>query len=343
MRNTLLFFLTIAFVGCNSNEPSTPKVTGISYLVDEINVGLGNSATSGVPTVVGAAPYTFSISAITSIADNHLLDPSAITINSTNGVINLLENNLLPIGEYDLDIAVANGGGTEIFANAFKYIISNIPKNLVYNPQVVDIKTGQAYNTLAPTISGGEPVTYVITNSTEIGTFISIDSNTGIISIDGQSSSEGENNIDVQASNLSGSALFENALEVNITVAVPTEEEVQTALLAKSWAVTTGANSVSLDGQDEDGNWDGFTVNFSENGTYTSSNVSVGREVVWPTSGTWAFKGTTGADLNTIIRGDGVNIDITLSETALSMRFNYTEPGGRTSGVEGDWVFNMER
>ena len=87
----------------------------------------------------------------------------------------------------------------------------------------------------------------------------------------------------------------------------PSEEEVQTTLLAKSWAVTTGANSVSLDGQDEDGNWDGFSVNFSADGTYSASSVSVGREIVWPASGTWAFNGTTGADLNTIIRGDGVS------------------------------------
>lgn len=123
----------------------------------------------------------------------------------------------------------------------------------------------------------------------------------------------------------------------------PSEEEVQTALLAQSWAVGTDANDITLDGQDEIGNWDGFTVVFSANGTYTASNVSTGREVVWPTSGTWVFQGLTGADLNTIIRDDGVNINIAVSETTLKMSFNYTAPGGRTSGTDGEWVFNMGR
>ena len=123
--------------------------------------------------------------------------------------------------------------------------------------------------------------------------------------------------------------------------APPSEESVRTGLLAKSWSVGTSANAVTLDTADEIANWPGFSVNFSADGTYTASNVSVGREVVWPATGKWAYKGTTGADLNTIIREDGVNINIAISETTLQMTFNYTESGGRTDGTEGDWVFNM--
>jgi hypothetical protein len=126
-------------------------------------------------------------------------------------------------------------------------------------------------------------------------------------------------------------------------VTPPSEEEVQLGLLAKTWAVTSGANAVTLDGQDEDGNWTGFTVSFAENGTYTASNVSEGREVVWPVSGTWAFKGagTDAVDVNTIVRDDGVEITITVDEATLKMSFTYTDPGGRTEGTEGAWIFNM--
>lgn len=127
------------------------------------------------------------------------------------------------------------------------------------------------------------------------------------------------------------------------TPPAPTEAEVQMGLIAQTWTVITGANSVTLDGADEEQNWPGFAVTFNANGTYTASNVSTGREVVWPTSGTWAFKGSTGNDLNTIIRDDGVDIAIVVSETSLKMSFRYTAPGGRISGTEGDWVFNMAK
>lgn len=125
----------------------------------------------------------------------------------------------------------------------------------------------------------------------------------------------------------------------------PSEEEVQTTLLAKPWTVGTSANDITLDTQDEIANWAGFSVVFSASGTYTTTNVSTGRETVWPSQGSWTYKGTTGADLNTIIRDAGTNnettINLTVDEVALKMTFNYTDPVGRTDGTEGDWAFNM--
>jgi hypothetical protein len=124
----------------------------------------------------------------------------------------------------------------------------------------------------------------------------------------------------------------------------PSAREVQMGLLANMWNVTTGANSVTLDGTDENGNWDGFTVTFNSDGSYATSNASDGRDKVWPSQGTWDFKGDTGADLNTIIRGDGVSIEIGVTETTLQMSFTYDESiHGRLGGVDGAWVFNMSR
>ncbi|MCF6352918.1 MAG: hypothetical protein L3J06_07895 [Cyclobacteriaceae bacterium] len=127
----------------------------------------------------------------------------------------------------------------------------------------------------------------------------------------------------------------------------PSPEEVQTALLAQIWKVGTAANDVTLDGANEIGNWDGFTVTFNANGSYTTTNTSDGREDVWPSTGSWEFKGkgTDAVDVNTIIRDAGSNnettMTITVAETTLRMTFNYTNPGGRLGGTEGAWVFNM--
>jgi len=128
----------------------------------------------------------------------------------------------------------------------------------------------------------------------------------------------------------------------------PTAEEKQTDLLVQTWKVGTTANDVTLDNQDEIDNWTGFSVVFSK-GSYTASNVSEGRETVWPSQGSWEFKGTgtDAVDVNTIIRDKGSNnetsIKITVSETTLKMTFDYTEPGGKTSGTEGAWAFNMTK
>ena len=81
-------------------------------------------------------------------------------------------------------------------------------------------------------------------------------------------------------------------------------------------------------------------LNFEADGTYTASNVADGRDVVWPTSGTWDFKSDD--ELNTVIRGDDVSISIVVDEANLKMTFNYTANGGRTNGTDGVWVFNMQ-
>ncbi|MCF6360327.1 MAG: hypothetical protein L3J29_06130 [Cyclobacteriaceae bacterium] len=128
----------------------------------------------------------------------------------------------------------------------------------------------------------------------------------------------------------------------------PTAEEKQTALLAQTWKAGTDASDITLDGNNEIGSWDGFTVTFNAAGSYTATNVSQGREDVWPTQGSWAYKnaGTESVDVNTIIRDAGGNnetiIAITVDETSLRMTFDYTNPTGRIGGTEGAWVFNMD-
>jgi hypothetical protein len=110
-----------------------------------------------------------------------------------------------------------------------------------------------------------------------------------------------------------------------------TDEEKQLEALAKVWTIS----SATVDGSDVSSNFTGLTVTFTEEGDY-STNGSYGP--VWPSSGTFEL----GTDLNTVVRDDGVTLTIALDNISLTASFNYnTLPGGRTSGILGDYVFQF--
>lgn len=113
-----------------------------------------------------------------------------------------------------------------------------------------------------------------------------------------------------------------------------TDEEINTELLSKPWVPQTGANATTVAGNDVSDIWAGFVLTMGDE-SYSSSGADAAE--VWPASGSWAF----GTDANTLVRSDGVEIAISVSETTLVMKFNYSASGGRLNGIEGDWVFNM--
>ena len=113
-----------------------------------------------------------------------------------------------------------------------------------------------------------------------------------------------------------------------------TDEEINTELLSKVWVPQTGSNAITVAGNDVSDVWAGFILTVGDK-TYTSSGADAAE--VWPASGSWAF----GTDANTLVRNDGIEIAISVTETTLVMKFNYSASGGRLSGIEGDWVFNM--
>ena len=120
----------------------------------------------------------------------------------------------------------------------------------------------------------------------------------------------------------------------------PSAKEKQTDLLAKKWNIETEVNSVTVNGDDDTDHWPGFTVTFYSNGTYVASNISEERlNAVWSSSGDWQFKSDT--NLNTIVRDDGVEINISIDEANLSMSFSYAQSNGRVSAIDGEWVFHM--
>ena len=117
----------------------------------------------------------------------------------------------------------------------------------------------------------------------------------------------------------------------------PSDLDIQIELISRDWVV----KSVTLDGNDESINWPEFSISFTKNKSYSASNISDQRlGTVWSSSGTWDFKDVN--DLSTIVRNDGVEINMNVDETNCTMSFEYVDPNGRAAAISGAWIFNME-
>ncbi len=117
----------------------------------------------------------------------------------------------------------------------------------------------------------------------------------------------------------------------------PSPEEVQTALLIGTWSTS----SVNFQGSADQGDWTGFSLTLTDGG-YSTSGVSEGRELVWPSTGTWSYKE---GGVSTLVRNDLVEMGVTVNATDLTLTFTYDEAtnNGKTNGVDGSWVFTMTK
>lgn len=121
-------------------------------------------------------------------------------------------------------------------------------------------------------------------------------------------------------------------------------EDQQLAKLSKTWAFS----SVQLDGVDQTG-YDNFSLTISGTAGNSSFGYSVSGSPTpnpWPASGTWSFGATPETQ---IVRDPGTadELDLTysVSATQLQITFNFSGsgyPGGRTSNVNGQWVFVLQ-
>ena len=112
------------------------------------------------------------------------------------------------------------------------------------------------------------------------------------------------------------------------------DEELQIEKLSKTWVLAAESNPVTVDGNDVSTNWTGFTLTLGDK-TYQSTGSD--SPEVWPASGSWEF----GSNVNTLVRDAGIDISISVTDQSLLLQFDYTVAGGRLSGIEGTWVFNM--
>lgn len=118
----------------------------------------------------------------------------------------------------------------------------------------------------------------------------------------------------------------------------PSDAEVQFALLAKTWTVTSAtADSNPVDG------WTDLTITFGGTataGTFrTNGQQPDGTTLVWPASGSWTFASED--NVNTITRNDGVEISIAVDDTRATLNFTIVDNSGRTDIVEGAWRFEL--
>lgn len=127
----------------------------------------------------------------------------------------------------------------------------------------------------------------------------------------------------------------------------PDPREIQGALMNIS---ALAPSTVTVDnGAREEWSDAGFTLTASYNadtnqGTFSASGIpdTDGATDVWPASSTWTFGGTDEEpDVSTIIRSDGIEMTVSVSETVLTLNFEIEPAGGRT--FDGQWQFGFTK
>lgn len=125
----------------------------------------------------------------------------------------------------------------------------------------------------------------------------------------------------------------------------PNPQDEQLAKLTKTWKATSVRFAVTGTPQPVTG-YDSFTLtmtgtpgqstfDFSTTGRPSGTNNNC-----WPASGKFTF-GT--AFETVLLRDDGIQVTYTVNESVLQMNFTYAGGGfsGRTSSIEGAWVFEF--
>ena len=91
--------------------------------------------------------------------------------------------------------------------------------NLIYSPNSLNVNTGQSASSAAPSVDGTGPFTYSLLTS-PVNDEITIDANSGVISISGQSAT-GTFIANVTVSNAAGETSFSNALSISVSAPSP--------------------------------------------------------------------------------------------------------------------------
>ena len=97
-----------------------------------------------------------------------------------------------------------------------------------------------------------------------------------------------------------------------------------------------GLGSVEKDGYDVTADFEGFTLKVGQY-TYTTQNSL---PTAWPASGTWQFSNN---DPNKVLRDENTIVDVNLTATQLVLTFSVSglNTGGRTAGIDGQYVFTL--
>lgn len=128
------------------------------------------------------------------------------------------EGEILP-GKYMLNLKLTTEAGAGIYENAVLFNITSKPLALLYAPNSVKVEKDQAYVSNLPTLKGSnESVSYKIKSISPETNAISIDEQTGVISLNANNGLEigSSFNISVTATNQYGNTDFDDVFVINI-------------------------------------------------------------------------------------------------------------------------------
>ncbi len=116
---------------------------------------------------------------------------------------------------------------------------------------------------------------------------------------------------------------------------VPEDKEaLQLQKLVKTWKPV----AVMKDDVDVTSRFAGFTLTITGQKTYTTTPDRGGFDVEpFKANGTWDFKGD---NLNILTRDDGVDMNVSITETRLNLQFQIANPNGRVLGI-GEYNFEL--
>lgn len=135
-----------------------------------------------------------------------------ITVNSQ------YQGTILP-GKYVLNLKLTTGAGVGIYENAVTFDITSKPLSLLYNPNSVKVEKNIEFISSEPTLMGSaDDLSYQIKSITPTTSYINIDPQTGVITLQANNNLEIGTTCDVTitATNKYGSVDFENVLTINI-------------------------------------------------------------------------------------------------------------------------------
>ncbi|MDH5609467.1 MAG: hypothetical protein OEY56_08305 [Cyclobacteriaceae bacterium] len=207
------------------------------YTPSVADVLFGNSYTSTTPSLIGTAPFTFSL--VTNPA------PGKISIDN-QGIVTA--SKALALGSYSLDIKVANVAGTATFNSALTIAVSNTalpPSSLVYSIDTLTISNGGTGTSVTPGISGTSPFTFTFTSVPAVTSGITIDNNGHITA--GPTLPVGDYSLSITVSNAVGNAVFPSIYTVVVAEVVPVTFTKDIApLITKACATchTTGPQTI---------------------------------------------------------------------------------------------------
>ncbi|MEO9872692.1 hypothetical protein [Ekhidna sp.] len=118
----------------------------------------------------------------------------------------------------------------------------------------------------------------------------------------------------------------------------PLADDLANLTVSGGWSNPT---TVTTDNGTADGVWTTFGISFTgtvDGGTYTVSNVPDGFSDVWA-DGTWTFGNDNGSVITRVQGGVTTDITASIADGSLTLTFDVTESGARTSGISGEWTF----